>query len=200
MIARIRGKLLEIALTEAVVDVNGVGYRIFIPMSTYDKMPLPGKDVELLTHMYVREDAIYLYGFASKEEKELFELLMSVSGIGAKLALSILSCMPVSSFCSAVSSGDLNSIKKINGVGKKTAERMLVELRDKVAKLSPETVMGGKVEAMPQEAEDAIMALEQLGVKRDKALKAVHKLLGDLPKEECSSENLIRKALQSINS
>lgn len=192
---------MDIALTEAIVDVNGMGYRIFIPMSTYDKMPLPGKEVELLTHMYVREDAIFLYGFASKEEKELFELLMSVSGIGAKLALSILSCMPVSSFCSAVSSGDLNSIKKINGVGKKTAERMLVELRDKVSKLSPETVLGGKQqEAMPQGAEDAILALEQLGVKRDKALKAVHKLLGELPEKECSSENLIRKALQSINS
>jgi len=202
MIARIKGTLLEAGLSEVVVDVNGIGYRAFIPMSTYDKIPTPGKEVELLTYMHVREDAISLYGFASKNEKDLFEQLITVSGIGSKLALSILSCMPVSSFCSAISNADLNLIKKINGVGKKTAERLVIELRDKVAKLSPETAFGpGKVrDKSAIAAEDAILALEQLGIKRDKAQKTVHELAITLPENECSSENLIRKALRAINS
>jgi holliday junction DNA helicase RuvA len=198
MIAMIRGKLIDVSFTEALVDVNGVGYRIFIPMSTFDKLPQPGNEVTVLTYTNVREDAIHLYGFATQEEKKLFETLIGVSGVGAKVALNILSNSPVSTFCQAISDSDINVIKSINGIGKKTAERLIIELRDKVAKLAP-TLTPTSPSDHSQAAEDALLALEQLGFKRDKAHKAIYKLIAELPEDECSSENLIRKTLQNLN-
>lgn len=202
MIAQIRGILLEANFTEAVVDVHGVGYLIFIPMSTFDKLPQPGEEVVLFTIMHVREDAMSLFGFASQQEKQLFEVLVSVNGVGPRLALSILSSMPVSAFCSAIANSDLNVIKRISGIGKRTAERLIVELRDKVGKLAPEVAMTGDSE-VPQEvqiaAADAVAALEQLGFKRESIQKTVNKLIDKLDEKECSTENLIRKALQALN-
>lgn len=201
MIARLKGKLVEVALTEVIVDVNGVGYQVYVPMSTYDRLPLPGKDIELLTSMQVREDSITLYGFATMDEKNLFGILVSVSGIGARMALNILSCMSVKSFCGAISSGDTVAIKRINGVGKKMAERLIVELKDKIDKLVPEAAFGAETsDGTAKAAEDAMLALEQLGIKRDKSRAIIMKLVSELPEKECSSENLIRKALQAINS
>ena len=206
MIARIKGILIELGFGQVVVDVHGIGYRIFIPMSTYDRLPNANEEVTLLTYTQVREDAFQLYGFATKEERELFEILVGVSGIGAKLALNILSTMPVTTFCKAVSNSELAIIKQINGVGKRTAERIVVELRDKLAKLSPETVYGGAQgsSTMPAEkqqaAEEALLALEQLGFKRDKISKTLRILVDKLSDEECSAENLIRQSLQSLNS
>jgi Holliday junction DNA helicase RuvA len=204
MIARITGELVEIGLTEIIVDVNGVGYQVFIPMSTYDKLPRAGEKTTLLIYTNVREDAIQLYGFATPEEKKLFELLITVNGIGARLALSILSSMPVNSFCASIIDRDIKAVKRINGVGAKTAERLIVELRDKVAKLFPESGLGTEVPGMTDEkaraVEDTLLALEQLGFKSEHARKVIKKIIEDTPDGECSSENLIRKALQSLNS
>ena len=132
MIAQIRGTLISSSFTEAVVDVGGVGYRAFIPMSTFDTLPQPGGEVTLLTHMHVREDAIILFGFATRQEQAAFELLITVNGIGAKTALNIMSCMNITSLCAAIAGGDIKTLKRISGVGPKSAERMIVELRDKV--------------------------------------------------------------------
>ena len=201
MIARLKGTILESTFSELIIDVNGVGYLVHIPISTYDAMPQPGKIAEIFTEMTVREDAITLYGFASKIEKELFNILISVNGVGPKLALSILSCMPVVNFCAAISSGDINVIKNINGIGKKTAERLIVELKDKVDRISPEAKFAeGGAAQLAKEGADAVLALEQLGVKHESARKAVAKLIAELPEAQRSTENLIRKALQSINS
>ncbi|MHB9137817.1 MAG: Holliday junction branch migration protein RuvA [Victivallaceae bacterium] len=202
MIARLKGILLEINLTQLVVDVHGVGYLVFIPMSTYDRLPRTGSEVTLLINTQVREDSFSLYGFATPEEKQLFEILLGATGVGPKLALSILSSLPVSSFCSAIANRDLNVIKRISGIGPKTAERLIVELRDKVGKLAP--ALSSAEKTVPDEvaaaAEDALLALEQLGFKPEKIRKAIHKIVEELPAKECSSENLIRKALQSLNS
>lgn len=202
MIARLKGILLEINLTQLVVDVHGVGYLVFIPMSTYDRLPRAGSEVTLLINTQVREDSFSLYGFATPEEKQLFEILLGATGVGPKLALSILSSLPVASFCSAIANRDLNVIKRISGIGPKTAERLIVELRDKIGKLAP--ALSSAERTVPDEvaaaAEDAVLALEQLGFKPEKIRKAVHKIIEEIPAKECSSENLIRKALQSLNS
>lgn len=202
MIARLKGTLLEINLTQLIVDVHGVGYLVFIPMSTYDRLPRAGSEVTLLINTQVREDSFSLYGFATPEEKQLFEILLGATGVGPKLALSILSSLPVTSFCSAIANRDLNVIKRISGIGPKTAERLIVELRDKVGKLAP--ALSSTEKTVPDEvaaaAEDAVLALEQLGFKPEKIRKAIHKIVEEIPAKECSSENLIRKALQSLNS
>ena len=163
MIAQLSGTIISANLTELVLDVNGVGYHMFIPMSTYDALPRAGERATLLTVMLVREDAITLYGFAKEQEKKIFELLITVNGIGAKTALNILSSMNIPAFCTALAQGDIKALKKINGVGPKSAERMIVELRDKIDKMMPEFSFGlpaGSSEPVSQELEDALMALE----------------------------------------
>ncbi|MDD5728461.1 MAG: Holliday junction branch migration protein RuvA [Victivallales bacterium] len=202
MIAKLSGKLAEVNFTECVVDVHGVGYQVFIPMSTYDKLPRVGEDVSLFICTQVREDAISLYGFAAAVEKQLFEILIGTTGIGPKLALSILSSMPVESFIAAVIDRDLNVIKRISGIGKKTAERLIVELQDKLAKVfQPFTAGSGTAvpDAKAMAMEDAAAALEQLGFKYDSIRKVLEKISNTLPVEEASSENFIRKALQALN-
>lgn len=206
MIARIRGILLESNFTEIVVDVHGVGYLLSIPMSTFDKLPQPGGEVDLFVITNVREDAISLFGFASRDEKQMFDVLTSVNGVGPRLAISILSSMPVSTFCSAILSADLKAISRINGIGKKTAERLVVELKDKLYKMSFSsgviTSVAGNAkvpDTVRVAAEDATLALEQLGFKREGVQKTMQLLLGELDPKECSAENLIRKALQKLN-
>ncbi len=200
MIARLRGELAESALTEIVVDVNGVGYNVSIPLSTFDRLPRPGNKVELLISTQVREDSISLYGFNTAEEKGLFELLLSVSGIGSRLALNILSAMPVKSFCTAIANADVKSIGRINGLGKKTAERTVLELKNKIDKISPESsVLSSEYDTASKVAEEAILALTQLGFKHESASKSIHGIIKELDPSECSSENLIRLTLQKLN-
>lgn len=204
MIAMVRGKIISETFTELIIDVNGVGYRVFIPMSTYDKLPHdPAKEVTLLTSMQVKEDSITLFGFATQQEKDVFELLITVNGIGAKSAVSILSCMNIGSLCSAIINEDVKSLKKISGVGPKSAERIIIELRDKVGKIAPEAEFaipsGTGSNALPKEAEDALLALEQLGFQGPKLKKQIADIVAELPSEQCSTENIIRKVLQSIN-
>ena len=195
MIGRISGKLLEKEFTCCLVDVQGVGYEIQIPLSTFDNLPQEGEPVTLHIFTAVREDAITLYGFAGKDEKLLFQQLIAVSGVGGKLALNVLSAMPAASFCAAVGSGDVKALSRINGVGKRTAERLIVELRDKLAGIDPAVmpIASGSTGA------DAAAALEQLGFRKDAVNKVVNSLLTELPEAERTTENLIRAALLKLN-
>jgi len=132
MIGRIHGKLVEKHPPQIVVDVQGVGYEIYVPMSTFYQLPATGAEVTLFTHMVVREDAHQLYGFATEPERHAFRQLLKISGIGARTALSVLSGLSVSDLSEAVATQDAGRLTKIPGIGKKTAERLLLELRDKL--------------------------------------------------------------------
>ena len=196
MIGRLSGILLERDFSSCLLDVNGVGYEVAIPLSTFDKLPLEQQPVTLFIHTQVREDAITLYGFASGEERALFRRLIDISGVGGKLALNVLSSMPVSNFCAAVDSGDVKALSRISGVGKRTAERLVVELKGRLegADASVAAPAGNSAAA------DACAALEQLGFKRDAVNKAVNALLAELPENEKTTENLLRKAIGKLNS
>lgn len=206
MIARLKGILVDSDFNQVIIDVNGVGYLVFIPVSTFDKLPLPGHEVTLLINTQVREDAINLYGFATSGEKVLFEQLMTVNGVGAKLALAILSSMPTAAFCSAIISGNIDAMKKIPGVGKKTAERLLLEMRDKIDKLSlaagpvPNSAAANVPDTLRETVNDAIRALEGLGYKRDRITGVLNEYIGSADESECTLENLIRNALRILNS
>ena len=201
MIAQLTGKVVSLNLTELILDVNGVGYFVSIPMSTYDVLPKEGGTATILTWLQVREDALQLFGFAKKEELEIFKLLLAVNGIGAKTALAILSSMNIPTFCNAIVNADIKVLKHISGIGPRSAERMIVELRDKIVKLFPELTFANLPQDIPQsrEMEDALLALEQLGFQRAKIQKAVADLVAKLPEQERSSENIIRKALRELN-
>jgi holliday junction DNA helicase RuvA len=201
MIAKITGTVESVNLTEVIVDVNGIGYEIIIPLSTYDKLPREGGKFSFFTYLHVREDAMTLYGFATSDEKELYKILISVSGIGPKLALKILSSISISSFCEAVLAGNMKTLTKINGLGKRSSERLVVELKDKVKAFAPEAAYQkdtGSKDVSKQE-EEAVLALVQLGFKYETARKSVMKISSSLSSEESNSENLIRKTLQSLN-
>jgi len=160
-----------------VVDVNGVGYEALIPLSSFDKLPQPGETVKLLTQLVIREDAHILYGFASAAERDLFRLLVnSVSGIGPKTALNILSGISVTAFRGAVAGGDVKALSQISGVGKKTAERIIVELRDKIGPATAGWEAASAQRALSpddQKVNDAVLALMALGFKQIDAHDAV---------------------------
>ncbi|MEI8078878.1 MAG: Holliday junction branch migration protein RuvA, partial [bacterium] len=191
MISRLSGQLAACEPTEAVVDVGGVGYAVTIPMSTYDLLPRVGGDVVLHTHLNVREDALQLYGFATLDERRLFVLLMTVNGVGPRLALSALSCLPVDGLCRAIAAGDVKALSRISGVGKRTAERLVLELREKVLAIQPAAAVAGSARLVAnREVQDAINALETLGFKGDAAHKTIARLQAELPAAEQSAENL----------
>lgn len=196
MIGMLSGKIIEKEFNFCLIDVNGVGYEVLIPLSTFDKLPLENGEVTLFIHTAVREDAITLFGFASRDEKKLFQQLIGVSGVGGKLALNVLSAMPAGSFCAAVASGDVKSLSRINGVGKRTAERLIVELKGKLSGLDPDAAPPPSDNSA---AADAAAALEQLGFRKDAVNKAVNALLAELPEKEHTAENLIRAALLRLN-
>ena len=176
MIAYLQGKLAQALPTQVVVDVGGVGYEVFIPLSSFDKLPQPGGEVKLLTHLSIRDDAHVLYGFMTDCERDLFRLLIRhVSGIGPKIALNVLSGTTAASLRSAVTNGDVKALSRINGVGKKTAERIVVELKDKLGdEIAWES--GGtapELSADEQKVTDAVSALIALGSKPKEAQEAV---------------------------
>src|SRR5580704_9060170 len=176
MINFLHGKLVESLPTQVTVDVNGVGYEVLIPLSSFDKLPAVGGDVKLLTHLAIREDAHVLYGFMTAAEREMFRLLMNtVSGIGPKLALNILSGMNVTALRGAVANGDVKSLSQISGVGKKTAERIVVELKDKIGAVGAWEAMSAQrsLSAEDQKTNDAVMALMALGFKQVEAHDSV---------------------------
>src|SRR5881396_384302 len=176
MITFLEGKLVEALPTQVTVAVHGVGYEVLIPLSSYDKLPSPGQEVRLLTHLAVREDAHVLYGFMTTAERELFRLLINtVSGIGPKIALNILSGMNAVAFRGAVANGDVKSLSQISGVGKKTAERIVVELRDKVGAAGAWEASSAQraLSAADQKSHDAVRALIALGFKQVEAHESV---------------------------
>ena len=201
MIGKLTGTLIESEFTEIMIDVNGVGYLLNIPMSTFDALPREGKEVSVFTYLHVREDALELYGFAEKFEKKLFLLLLSVSGIGPKVALNILSSMTVNSFCEAIVNADIKALNRLKGIGKKSAERLVLELKSKVITISPESQFSTSEQspAQSQEIESAVLALEQLGLKFDQATEAVRKIAMTLDQKECTTENLIKLTLAQSN-
>ncbi|MCX6586737.1 MAG: Holliday junction branch migration protein RuvA [Acidobacteria bacterium] len=197
MIAHLRGILLEKHPHQAIVDCHGVGYDVAIPVSTYTRLPDAGAEVRLRIYTSVREDAIQLFGFFSVEEKQLFEKLITVSGIGAKLALTALSGLPTADLAAAIRGGEVTMLTRIPGVGKKTAERMVLELRDKIDAVAG---AGAKplVSAAPvSELEaDIISALVNLGSPRPAAEAAVRKARATVPGEEF--EPLFRRSLELV--
>lgn len=198
MIARLRGKIIEAFPNRLIVDCHGVGYEAIIPLSTYDKLhPTEGALVDLRTHLQVRENAHTLYGFATEEERDVFHLLIDrVSGIGPAIAIAILSGMPVNSFKSAVVSGDAALLSKCKGIGKKTAERIILELKDKVGVTDTwQDAASGQVSS---QAADAELALIALGYKQVDSRKAVRSILEKTPAS--TTEELIRGALRALQS
>ena len=202
MIARLSGIRAESSFTSCIVDCGGVGYEVQIPVSTFDKLPQPGEQVVLKIHTAVREDAITLFGFATEEERKLFRLLIEVSGIGGKLALNILSSTAVTTFCAAVGAADVKALSRINGIGKKTAERMIVELRDKLnATLGGDVAIAAAV-STPENASainDVALALEQLGFNKEAIDKVLKSLAAELPEGEIDGEKLLRNAIRKLS-
>ena len=177
MIARLEGVLAEKSAEVVVLDVHGVGYEVRVPLSTFFELPDEGKTVRLRIHTHVREDSLQLFGFHDVGEKQVFLLLTSVSGIGPKLALNILSGIPAEELARALKGGDQVRLVAIPGVGKKLAERMIVELKDKFATLEPWTAELPKSAAGSQLILDAVSALVNLGYKKPDAEKYVSEAL-----------------------
>ena len=189
MIARLRGKLIEKEPARVVVDVNGVGYEVSIPLTTFTAMPEAGAEVSVDIYTHVREDVIALYGFSSRQERRVFERLITISGIGPKLAVTILSGGSVEGLVGAIRRGDLARLTAIPGVGKKTAERIVVELRDKLKDLTEEA-------AKPSVEVDVVSALENLGYSRAIIEAAVRRAVdGD---KEAGFEALFKSTLQIL--
>lgn len=189
---------MEVLPTQVTVDVQGVGYEVLIPLSSYDKLPQPGETVKLLTHLAIREDAHVLYGFMSVQERELFRLLIhTVSGIGPKIALNILSGMNVTALRGAVANGDVKALSQINGVGKKTAERIVVELRDKVGAAGAWEASSAQRALSPQDQKinDAVLALIALGFKQVEAHDAIRAAIEKLG-PEAGTDALVRASLR----
>jgi holliday junction DNA helicase RuvA len=198
MISFLQGKLIEALPTQVTVEVHGVGYEALIPLSSYDKLPAPGSEVRLLTHLAVREDAHTLYGFMTASERELFRLLVNtVSGIGPKIALNILSGINATAFRGAVANGDIKALSQISGVGKKTAERIVVELKDKIGPVGAWEASSAQRALTPedQKVNDATLALMALGYKQIEAHETVRAALTALGLK-ATVEELVRASLR----
>lgn len=205
MIAFIRGNLTEALPHLAVVDVHGVGYAVNVPLSTFDRLPQIGAEVTLLTHHHVTEQEHKLFGFITGEERDLFRLLMDrVSGVGPKMALAVLSGMPVLAFKDAVIQGDVKALARIKGVGGKTAERIVLELKDKVGVVDAwQASRSAKTSHDPvREAQsDAVLALISLGYKQGEAQKAVNEVVKQpgFVTDGTAVDRIIREALRMMN-
>ena len=196
MIARLRGRVLEAYPNRLVVEAGGVGYEVRVPLSTYDRLgPVEGREVDLRTHLGVRETAQVLYGFATEEERDVFLLLIErVSGIGPAIALAVLGGMPVARFKACVVAGGVAELARIKGLGKKTAERIVLELTDKVGMAATwQQEAAGEVSAA---AADAELALVALGYRQAEARRAVRQVLEAKP--GAATEELVRVALRAM--
>ncbi len=196
MIGSLRGRLLAKQASQIVIECSGVGYELETPMSTFLELPEPGSDLFIYTHLLVREDAQILYGFSTEDERLMFRTLLKVNRVGAKLALGVLSAMSTNDFRRSVELEDTAAISRIPGVGKKTAERLIIEMRDRIDAAAP---TGGK--AVPRTIEanarsEAVDALVALGYKP----KEVQALISKLDTKEKSAEDIIRLALKQVAS
>jgi holliday junction DNA helicase RuvA len=190
MIGSLRGRILAKSPPQLTVDVGGIGYELEAPMSTFFHLPALGEDVHLLTHFVVREDAQALYGFGSEDERRLFRSLIKVSGVGPKIALALLSGISVSAFAECVQREDIAALTRVPGVGRKTAERLIVEMRDRLA--APQTVATALATTAGSAESEAYGALVALGYRPAEATR----LLKAVGPGTHSTEELIRRALQ----
>ena len=196
MIAHLRGRLLDKQPNRLIVDVNGIGYDVAVPLSTFYGLGDAGSEVALRIHTHVREDALALYGFATRLEQELFERLISVSGIGPKLALAVLSGIEPGDLIRAIETGDLARLIAIPGVGKKTAERIVLELKDRLPRSRTETPVVDAVES-PALKDDVLSALMNLGYHRPLAEKAVASVIKSSP--DGNFEGTLKMALRELS-
>ena len=199
MIASLTGRLAFKAPTYLILDVHGVGYEVFIPLSTYYGLPNLSESILMSVHTHVREDAIQLFGFLTSQEKDAFVLLTSVSGVGPKLALSVLSALPVSNLVSAIQSGDIEKLMTVPGIGNKSASRLVLELKDKVEKLHPGLASASESPRQGQDAtfDDALSALVNLGYRPQDAKEA----LKQVKKSNAKSivlKDMIRESLKEL--
>ncbi|HEC16489.1 MAG TPA: Holliday junction branch migration protein RuvA [Sedimenticola sp.] len=199
MIGRLQGRIVFKQPPHLMVDVNGVGYELDVPMSTFFSLPALGETVILFTHLAVREDAHVLYGFGRESERALFRALLKVSGVGAKVALAILSGMSAHEFARCVQANDTAALVRLPGIGKKTAERLIVEMRDRLDKLeavAPPAAApaGASPPDTPDPAAEAVDALVALGYKPPEASRMVRRV----ESEGASSEEIIRAALKTV--
>jgi Holliday junction DNA helicase RuvA len=196
MITFLQGILVEKAPARAVLNVGGIGYEVFIPISSYDRLPPVEAEVRVLTYHHVREDAHLLFGFVTEAERNMFDRLLDVGGIGPKLALAVLSGLSVRDIKAAIVEGDSKRLSSISGIGKKTAERIVVELKDKISAGEALEATSGAEEAMSGDSRlrDTVMALIALGYKQADALKMVRAAAGQAG-PDASVEDLIRLAL-----
>ena len=192
MIGKLNGKLVEKRPPVIVIDCHGVGYEVEAPMSTIYELPEIGENVVLCTHLAIRDDAHLLYGFLTESERKLFRALLKINGVGTKMALVILSGMSVSDFFSCVRSEDWASLVSLPGVGRKTAERLVLDMRDKIDKILPDSEMGSSSQSST--VDDAVSALVSLGYKRQDAEKYVDNLDSNLS----TSEEIIREVLKNV--
>ncbi|MCX6348141.1 MAG: Holliday junction branch migration protein RuvA [Candidatus Aureabacteria bacterium] len=199
MIDYLKGTLVAAAPNHAVIEVGGMGYRVLIPISSYEALPRPGGEVKLLTHLHHREDEVTLYGFAAEEERTLFGLLLGVSGIGPRTAITILSGVSVQAFHQAIASQDLRLLSSVRGVGKKTAERLVLELKDKISLLPALQREASKSRLDGSEAKiaDVLEALLSLGYKPAQAQRAIEAALGRA-EAGWAVEQLLKEALKNV--
>jgi Holliday junction DNA helicase RuvA len=198
VITFLHGRLIDALPTQITVDVHGLGYEVLIPLSSFDKLPQPGQEIRILTHLAVREDAHVLYGFMSVAERDLFRLLINtVSGIGPKIALNVLSGISVTAFRGAVANADIKSLSQISGVGKKTAERIIVELKDKIGAAGAWEASSAQRTLAPedQKVNDAVLALMALGFKQVEAHESIRKAQQTLG-AQATIEDLVRACLR----
>ena len=200
MIARLSGEIVHKAPDYMVVDVGGVGYQVHVPLSVFCSVPASGA-ITLFIHTAVREDAINLYGFLTMFDRELFSCLLSISGVGPKLALAILSNMQASEFCRSIEQHDIRRLSSVPGIGKKTAERLLLELKEKIHRLAPPETDAPALPSSPEPSaayarEDALTALVALGYKEHQAQKALDQLDVDA---QTTVEQLLRGALKLLS-
>jgi Holliday junction DNA helicase RuvA len=193
MIGRLRGRLVRKSPPALIVDVNGVGYELEAPMSTFYRLPEIGSEVELQTHLVVREDAHLLYGFATEDERRLFRDLLRVTGIGPKIGLALLSGIDVDTFMRCVEAQDVDALTRIPGIGRKTAERLLIEMRDRIRALGQLPSSSGPPDAAAGTRAEAYAALVALGYRPVEATR----LLKSVESEGVGTEDLIRRALQA---
>jgi len=199
MISFLDGDLVEALPTQVVISVQGVGYLVQIPLSSFEHLPVLGARLKLLTHYVVREDAHLLFGFMTAAERDLFRLLVQhVTGVGPKLALAVLSGMSVSQFKAAVVNGDINALSKVSGLGKKTAERIILELKDKVGVAAAWELAASGRNDQQAKVNDAVLALLSLGFKQVEAQKTVREILSRAKTEEIDTEELVRRALKLL--
>lgn len=196
MIASLRGRLARKSIDEVTIEVGGIGWRVWIPLSTYEALPAEGEEAGLVTYLHVREEELTLYGFASARERRLFETLIGVSGVGPRLALHVLSRLTPERFVAAIRRQDLATLTGISGVGKKTAERLVLELKDKVGEFAEVEAENGQPVHLTTNGEDAVKALMALGVGRSAAERAVQASLTEVP--DAPAAELTRRALTAI--